>query len=100
MATRTFRDKIGRVWEVWEVFPTSTERRVELQAVGVDRRRSQENRISLPNEMKRGWLTFQTRGEKRRLAPHPENWAQMSDDELGTLLELATLTGPPKRLIE
>ena len=100
MATRTFRDSIGRMWDVWEVFPTSTERRVQLEPVAVNRRRSQENRISLPSEMKRGWLVFQTRGEKRRLAPHPENWDQLSDDELVTLLELATLTGPPKRLIE
>jgi hypothetical protein len=50
--------------------------------------------------MKDGWLVFQTRGEKRRLAPLPEGWSEFSDDQLISLLEHATLLGPPRRLIE
>ena len=101
MPTRSFRDASGREWQVWMVMPTTTERRAtDAAPADHDRRTQQKQRISLPGPLKHGWLAFQTRGEKRRLAPHPAGWESMSDDELRTLLSQATVIGTPRRLIE
>ena len=67
MAHRKFRDRDDREWEVWDTIP-STLVRTTLEG---------------------GWLTFQAKGEKRRLAPIPLYWATASDEELGRMLERA-----------
>ena len=84
--------------------PTAAERRsAESERGGsyqTERRRHREPRAQLPGNMKEGWLVFQTKGEKRRLAPLPDGWDEFSDDQLICLLDHATLLGPPRRLIE
>lgn len=69
--------------------PSAAERRFvdrrvkeEDRAGAAERRTSQERRggvrksprASVAEEFAHGWLCFETRGEKRRLAPVPEQW--------------------------
>lgn len=86
---------------MWQVHPTMAERRSARQtAVPFERRRRSEPRASLPGELLNGWLAFESRAERRRLAPPPPDWAEMSDDDLAGLLERAVSRGKPRRLIE
>ena len=92
MAHRRFVDRSGRTWEVWSVSPTKVERR-ERQAPfesAEDRRKEAEYRVVLGSEMAKGWLCFESAGEKRRLAPFPRTWEGLDDRELSTLLAAAT----------
>ena len=103
MAHRNFSDGQGTRWEVWAVIPTTMERRVRQQVplpVPNDRRKRHESRLPVPPELQKGWLTFQSRVERRRLAPAPTGWESMSDEELTTLLGQAAPRGKPRRLIE
>ena len=79
MAHREIRDANGVVWEVWEVRPT----------VGV-----------LPQEMREGWLAFQSHHERRRLSPIPPGWNKQSDATLLEYLARAESRSAPRRLIE
>jgi hypothetical protein len=47
-----------------------------------------------------GWIAFQSREERRRLAPIPEGWTQLTDAELARLAERAESLGKPRRLLE
>lgn len=83
MATREFRDNSARAWTVWAVRPTggsATGRRTPLQA-----------------EFAAGWLTCETEGEKRRIAPIPKGWETMSDAELAALCAGGTVVRPIRR---
>ena len=58
-------------------------------------------RVPLGRAWAEGWLVFETAGEKRRLAPVPPNWMQLSDEDLDQLRERAVVTTrPTRRLIE
>ena len=105
MAHRTFRDEQGREWEAWEVVPTAVERRMARDggrrpATKKDRRKGQETRVLVPDELQRGWLAFQSGLERRRLAPIPDDWAEMTVDELAELLDRAERRARARRLIE
>ena len=105
MAHRTIRDTAGIEWEVWEVHPTSTERRYladrrALKRSTPERRRIEEKRTVLPGELRKGWLAFRSRFERRRVAPVPAGWEAMSDTELRSLLGRSRLSGPARRLLE
>lgn len=104
MASREFDDERGAVWVVWEVQPEAIERRMRedpLLRPKAERRRVPQFRARIANPvMARGWLTFETRGEKRRLAPVPEHWDEMTDQELRHLLSGAEPVKPSRRLIE
>lgn len=101
MAYRTFVDADGVTWQVWEVRPTTVERRSRERRrqrlsyagaerrSGVDRRRVREQRISLGPQLAQGWLAFHSASEKRRLAPIPEGWERWSGAQLGTLVTSA-----------
>jgi hypothetical protein len=54
MPFRDFTDDTGRRWRAWTTFPSLHE---------LVREKYQD-----------GWLTFESRGERRRLAPVPLNW--------------------------
>ena len=54
----------------------------------------------LGKHLSNGWLTFETKGEKRRLAPIPADWENRSADELMELCDEATRVAPSQRLIE
>ena len=45
----------------------------------------------LPEEYRHGWLVFESRAEKRRLAPVPDGWADLPDEALATFCESATV---------
>jgi hypothetical protein len=66
-----------------------------------ERRGHNEYRVPLATKFSHGWLCFETKGEKRRLAPYPESWVDMNDEELTELCELATrVEHPSRRLVE
>lgn len=90
------------LWDVWEVIPNLTERRSHRVIVPVDRRRSTPQSLpALPFILRRGWLAFQSKSERRRLAPVPERWVDKTDEQLAELVRFATpRPGRPRRLIE
>lgn len=103
MAHRTFRDELGREWDVWEVVPTAVERRMAKappRASVAERRRVQETRVVVPDSLQKGWLAFQSGSERRRLAPIPSEWDEMTDRELVELLNQADRRSRARRLIE
>ena len=69
---RMVRDDQGRVWRVWHVVPQSA---VLIQSSPV---------------MGRGWLCFESDGDKRRLTQPPENWATLPDADLLELMATAS----------
>ena len=104
MAHRTFRDEHGREWDAWEVVPTTVERRMARSSrevpVAADRRKIQEARVLVPESLQKGWLAFQSGKERRRLAPIPQDWADMTSEELVQLLNRADQRSRTRRLIE
>jgi hypothetical protein len=105
MAHREFTDAIGRNWNVWTVIPERAERRRK----GTETTRSAERRhtpdqgfrVPLGDQWTHGWLAFETKGEKRRLAPIPVDWESATDEELTALLQRAErIERPPRRLAE
>lgn len=107
MAHRTFTDSKRVTWEVWEVYPTLPERRSGV----VDRRRQSRgmpdrrqvgdtSRVRVSGGYAQGWLAFESKHDKRRLAPVPDGWEGLDDIELGRLVEQAAQVGQGRRLIE
>lgn len=95
MPHRKFEDRQGKVWDVWQVQPTSLERRLiqrrvkDEERVDAAERRTRherrEERLSrspVATEFASGWLCFETMGEKRRLAPVPEGWDRADDETI------------------
>jgi len=100
MSYRTFVDKDGSYWQVWDSQPTRAERRVATadrrrsqlypwrgseRRTGMDRRTTTQRRITLSEGYGYGWLTFESLSEKRRLIPIPAHWADLSQAELRDL---------------
>jgi hypothetical protein len=56
--------------------------------------------VSLPGALKAGWLAFECKAERRRLAPIPNAWEDLSEDHLADLLDTATSRSKTRRLIE
>jgi hypothetical protein len=105
MAHRTFRDELGQAWEVWDVEPTVAEppSGAELPATettlsAMERRKRRKPRVSLPSNLRGGWLAFHSGGQRRRLSPIPDAWESMSDAELVALLREAVIPPTPRRL--
>jgi hypothetical protein len=95
MNYRRFTDSAGRVWEAWEVDPWAVERRLAADRRGqprdsLDRRRSDQFRLMIPNELRDGWLAFQGVTSKVRVAPIPEGWMLLSDEQLSSLVADST----------
>ena len=99
MTHRTFKDKDGRIWDVWQVHPSAAERRFVQRRVkdedrtdSAERRSGEERRAedkppgitraTIAPEFTYGWLCFETIGEKRRLAPVPEGWDRADDETI------------------
>ena len=94
MSYRRFTDSEGRSWEAWEVHPSAVERRLNqdrrtAHRATADRRRQREFRLEIPRELQEGWLALQGTAEKIRLAPIPDGWTHLSDDELARLVSRA-----------
>src|SRR5215210_3508847 len=98
MSLREFRDAGGVEWRVWDVRPQWTnrrdgERRHERDAspTGAERRKLPGRRWGAPDAEPRvrvrpgyelGWLACESSTERRRVAPIPEHWEELSDADL------------------
>jgi hypothetical protein len=102
MAHRVFVDSTGRKWDVWTVTPSRAERRriPNEPWTGDERRHTGEYRILLNGQWASGWLAFETPGEKRRLAPYPNDWPDMTDGEMECLLSTAVAVRPSRGFVE
>jgi hypothetical protein len=103
MSHRSFRDELGREWDVWDVVPTAVERRIAKpakQPPELERRRVHETRVVVPERLQKGWLAFQCGRERRRLTPIPGEWDEMTGDELVELLNQADRRIRARRLVE
>jgi hypothetical protein len=104
MSYRTFVDRDGAYWQVWDSQPTKMERRVTgtdrrrqksyswhgtERRTGTDRRTTSQRRITLSEGYGAGWLTFESLHEKRRITPIPSRWEELSQPELRGLCEKA-----------
>ena len=101
MEHREFTDVQGKAWTVWEVYPRLTERRLmrerrALRRGTVERRHVQVGRPTLPRQILAGWLAFQSRHERRRVAPVPDDWEELDERELRALLTQSTLSSRPR----
>ena len=99
MSYRTFVDRDGAYWQVWDSQPTRVERRGlgerrrprtmpwhgSERRTGQDRRLTSQRRITLAEGLGSGWLTFESQQEKRRLNPIPSRWESASEAELREL---------------
>jgi hypothetical protein len=78
MAHRRIVDNREQVWDVWEVKTTpATARRIHVQP-----------------DLEAGWLAFQCGEQRRRLAPLPVGWDEMSDRALLGLMDQASEIKP------
>jgi hypothetical protein len=75
MAHRRIVDKQDQVWDVWEVTTSA----------------SASRRILVQPDLQGGWLAFQCGEQRRRLAPLPIGWDELSDHALVALMD----TAPP-----
>jgi hypothetical protein len=104
MAYRQFTDAMGVEWTVFDVVPRVDERREYDRRAHPDDdsdmdRRGEDRRATVgalrPGRVTRGWLCFESAGERRRLQPIPENWHHLPAGELDALLQQARLA--PRR---
>jgi hypothetical protein len=107
MPHRLFVDSKHTSWEVWDVDPGHAERRLS----GIDRRRAprtsgerrreeDQSRVRIKSDLAHGWLAFQSKHDRRRLAPIPIGWEAMDASALEQLCEQATPIGKPRRLLD
>ena len=66
----------------------SAERRTEARE-DPDRRRTNDVRLAIPTELSRGWLTLEGASTKVRVAPIPEGWMALTDEQLIALAQRA-----------
>lgn len=78
MASRSFEDSSGIVWEVFEV------------------RRSVATPGGVSHGLEKGWLAFVSTTGKRRLAPFPAEWNVADASELERLCGSARTANPPR----
>lgn len=62
MAQREFTDSKGTRWLVWSTMPTAG--------------------AMLAGDMQKGWLTFESHAERRRLVPVPRDWEQAAPERM------------------
>jgi hypothetical protein len=94
MAHRRIVDDRERVWDVWEVIPSLVE---PTSAPLRGRAPDSGRRLVVPPELQSGWLAFQCGEERRRIAPLPPSWSDMTDALLLRLLSAATPVETRKR---
>jgi len=93
MSHREFLDEDGRSWEVWDVRPSAVESSTTTEGAGdladLERHVRQLVKLNLPTELREGWLAFRCDEESRRLAPIPQRWVAMDDQDLALLVRAA-----------
>jgi hypothetical protein len=111
---RTFNDDAARLWNAWDVVPSWGERRHRERRAEpglppaalserrrIERRRRTGIRIALPPRLAQGWIAFECGDERRRVAPIPSGWENLSEAGLRELWAGAEELPPRrKRLIE
>lgn len=106
MAIREFTDSAGARWAVWGVVPSvatnSSYRGPERRTVAaedpiIERRRPAPGPVPLLGGLERGWLCFESKGEKRRLSPAPQDWETCSDEMLARYCQSAQPAPLPPR---
>lgn len=110
MPIRSFHTADGVLWQVWNVLPgrRDDERRKGydrrspdpvIRYTGPERRTTNDRRQPaapfLSPHLQSGWLAFECPSEKRRLAPIPQQWEDLPDNELERLCGQARPVGPP-----
>jgi hypothetical protein len=105
MAHRQFLDGSGTEWTAYDVNPRQEERRMHdrrdhiAAAEPSGERRVDDRRATVGSirsgRLTRGWLCFESKGERRRLQPIPENWHLLPDGQLAGLLQQARVA--PRR---
>ena len=75
MALREVQDESGVLWTIYDVHP-STQRHGTVQ---------------VREELASGWLCFQSDAAKRRLVGIPDQWEQLDDGALMSLMTAAAL---------
>ena len=70
MAVREFTDSKGVDWRVWNTRPSIS--------------------LLYGEELRNGWLTFESPTERRRLAPIPGGWEDVSNDRLELMCRAAS----------
>ncbi|MDQ2666335.1 MAG: hypothetical protein M3Z05_10030 [Gemmatimonadota bacterium] len=106
MAHREYIDSDRVAWQVWEVIPTSAERRRlrERRLTPRDsheRRKRHEARLRLSEGDSNGWLVFESITGKKRLRPIPKDWHLASVTELESMCTRAERASrPSQRLVE
>ena len=85
MAHRQIVDKQNQVWDVWEVVPDHP-RGPRISNPG--------RPLVVPPELQAGWLAFQCGEQRRRIAPLPDGWIDLSDDALLDMMAGATALRP------
>jgi hypothetical protein len=98
MARRRIKDDLGIIWDVWDVDPDDA-----LGPVVYDRRSSARRSAELAAasgtqwflhaELENGWLCFQSGIDRRRFAPIPPGWVDLSDELLRAMLSAAAPVG-------
>jgi hypothetical protein len=92
MIHRMILDGEGTVWDVWEVLPSTGEKRLDDNPVPPpdtpERRRSRGR-----TPRRAGWLAIQNEMERRRVVPAPAAWSDMTDDELRAVIAASAGTG-------
>jgi hypothetical protein len=95
MARRRFATATGAWWDVWDVHPEDIvgrfayDRRTGARADA--RGRSEHTTRPLDPQLAGGWLCFQHGDERRRFAPIPPRWEELSDPVLQIMLDVATI---------
>lgn len=89
MAMRYFTDQDGTEWTAWDVTPQSNALRIRSGGDGAPAGPS-SGLQRMTDGLQDGWLCFECEGEKRRLAPRPDDWAEAPDAALHALLAAAT----------
>jgi len=110
---RNFRDDDDHEWIAWDVIPSWGERRRgERRATGAsgppetgerrseDRRRRHGIRIALTPRLADGWLAFERKDERRRVAPIPADWHVLPEERIRELWRTAELLPRRRRLVE
>lgn len=102
MSFRNFADASGIEWQVFDVVPRSEERRhYDRRSADFDLaltdRRDADRRIAVAagtlfqKAVAAGWLCFECRGERRRLAPIPDDWTRCSSQQLESYCRAARI---------
>jgi hypothetical protein len=73
---REFSDAAGVAWKVFRATPHSSPARRENV---------------LPEAFRDGWLVFECDAERRRLAPFPDDWEELADEQLERLCVAAVV---------